>query len=218
MIGSSRGSKLGRLPLQHSKSKQTVLPSCSPSLAHAFPRPAIRAEFQHFFLQTLHLHLPTAFPVHLSAYFLCTLHSHPLYASAKAYSPGVSHPATPAESPLQPSSLPLPDLAALSAAQIRPSPHLARLGILARFAPELTAIAQRVVRERVEACRGEWEEQGVLANLRDWARRSVGGWWQGIYEAQTGALEAGGGEIEAIMKPIYSRLDYCVCKSMSDLR
>ncbi|KAL7414537.1 hypothetical protein BDY24DRAFT_360993 [Mrakia frigida] len=167
----------------------------------AFEDPSLRPLFQQTFLHHLHLHLPPSFPTHIKAYFLATLHSH----QSQQQLPASPYPSTPAESPQAP-TFPLP-----TAADVKPSPHLQRLSMLARFGPELTSIAYEEIEKKVRGeAKGEWGRSGMLRELRGWGRGVVGAWWEGFY--------AGHDNIDQIMKPIYSRLDYHVCKTMSDLR
>lgn len=76
----------------------------------------------------------------------------------------------------------------------KPSQNLHRLGMLARYGPEITSVAYAAVDWQVrEECEGEWEER-KLDSLRSWGRTVVGSWWERFY----------------LGLPTFLRLPFCV--------
>lgn len=130
--------------------------------------PPLRSRFTLYFVQTLHLRLPLSFPDHMHRFFALSF-----AAFASSADAGSASPVHPFESPANPhASLPPPRA---------PSQSLHRLGMLARFGPEITSVAFRAIEGRVaEDCAGEWEER-KLDGLRQWGRRVVSGWWEQFY-------------------------------------
>ncbi|CED84265.1 Anaphase-promoting complex (APC), subunit 2 [Phaffia rhodozyma] len=178
----------------------------------AFENPALRQQFQSRFIFQLHLRLPASFPNYMHAYFLSTFNSYLSLVSSSS-----------------------PDLSQSKGSPIKPSPHLHRLGLIVKFGSELMAVACEQIRRRVkEQCEGQWGER-TLEEMRIWGREVVGGWWESLYEGVSlrsfilydparvfsfGTLSERVGEkaVKAVMKPIYSRLDHYVCKTMCELR
>lgn len=93
---------------------------------------------------------------------------------------------------------------------VPPSPHFSRLGILPRYSTTLS----RVAHDEVERIAQEESAKGWDVRLLSKARKRVGegvaGWLHAMFEGNEAAQSA--------LRPMFSRLDYNLCKCFFEIR
>lgn len=103
-----------------------------------------------------------------------------------------------------------------------PSPHLHRLNVLPRFATSLMRVAyDEIEKIAQEAAALGWEERR-LQTARRTVSDSVVAWMSSVFESECALVEKADlsdyENPQAMLRPVYSRFDYYLCKAFFDIR